>query len=318
MVKASPTVPTDLSPLQRSQMHGPIKPTKMAPGRPRVGPQQLLEAPSSAGFHGALGSPREGPAPLAVHGLNVGFGGQPVLQNVSLDLPAGSLVALVGPNGGGKSTFLRACLGLLTGDVGARVDPNAVHFFGEPLGRVRGRVAYMPQRERVDWSFPATVRDVVTMGLYGQLGWLRRIRRHQRAAVMASLERVGMAEFADRQIGALSGGQQKRVFLARTLVQGADLFLMDEPFAGVDAVSETIITRELAGLRDAGSTVLVVHHDLLAVRRSFDACVLLNRRVCGMGPVGDALCQESLAAAYGGVVPLSLLEFAAAPRRPEA
>ncbi|MEO0480905.1 MAG: metal ABC transporter ATP-binding protein [Planctomycetota bacterium] len=243
-------------------------------------------------------------APLRVRGLSVDYGSGPVLDGIDLGLPSGRLIAVVGPNGAGKSSFLRAALGFTPAQTGANVT-----FFGRPLAEVRRRVAYMPQRESVDWEFPASVSDVVLMGLYGQLGLLRRVRSSHRAAAMDALERVGMQEFAGRQIGELSGGQQKRVFLARTLVQGADLFLMDEPFAGVDAVSESIIARELAALRDAGSTVLVVHHDLAAVRRSFDDCVLLNRQVWATGSVGEVLTAEHVASAYGGIVPIALIEM---------
>ncbi len=243
------------------------------------------------------------PSPLRVRGLTVAYGAEPVVDDVGFELAPAQLVAIVGPNGGGKSTMLRATLGLEPARDGAEVE-----FFGRPLAEVRRRVAYMPQREQIDWHFPARVIDVVLMGLYGEIGWLRRLRGEHRDAARAALDRVGMLGYAKRQIGELSGGEQKRVFLARTIVQGAELFIMDEPFAGIDAVSQSIIERELEALRDGGATVVVVHHDLVSVLRTFDSCVLLNRHVRGTGPVGEVLTAERVADAYGGVVPLALVE----------
>lgn len=243
------------------------------------------------------------PPPLSIRGLSVAYDGDPVLEGVDLDLRAGSLVAIVGPNGAGKSTLLRAALGLVPTLPGARVE-----FFGRPFAEVRRSVSFLPQRESVDWDFPARVVDVVAMGLYGELGLWKRLRRRHVEAAHAALARVGMEEFVDRQIGQLSGGQQKRVFLARSLVQGASLFLLDEPFAGVDATSEAIIGRELEALRDAGATVVVVHHDLAVVRRTFDRCVLLCGGVEAEGPVEEVLTAERVARAYGGIVPLALMD----------
>ena len=241
--------------------------------------------------------------PLRVRGLTVSLGSERVVEAVDLDVPHAKLVAVVGPNGGGKSTLLRGALGLRPVHANSRVE-----FFGRPLDAVRRDVAYMPQREQVDQDFPIRVIDVVLMGLYGEIGWFGRVRGVHRERARAALERVGMAEFEKRQIGELSGGQQKRVFLARTIVQGAKLFLLDEPFAGVDAVSEAVIVRELAALRDAGATVVVVHHDLMAVSRTFDVCVLINRRVFGAGAVADVLTAERVAEAFDGVVPMALVE----------
>lgn len=242
------------------------------------------------------------PPPLSIRGLSVAYDGKTVLGDVELDLRSSALIAIVGPNGAGKSTLLRAALGLVDPLPGARVE-----FFGKPFADVRRSVSFLPQREQVDWDFPARVIDVVAMGLYGELGLWRRLRREHVNAAREALERVGMDSFADRQIGQLSGGQQKRVFLARSLVQGARLFLLDEPFAGVDVTSEAIIARELQALRDDGATVVVVHHDLATVRRNFDDCVLLNGRVDAAGSVEEVLTTSQLARAYGGVLPVEAI-----------
>lgn len=231
--------------------------------------------------------------PLALRGLSVAYREQPAVWNVSLEVPAASLTAIIGPNGAGKSTLLKAALGLVP-----RLSGEA-RFFGEPLARVRRRVAYVPQRTSVDWDFPASALDVVTMGLYGRLGWLRRAGRRERAAALGCLERVGMADFAGRQISELSGGQQQRVFLARALAQEADLTFMDEPFAGVDAVTEKAIVDVLRDLRAQGRTVVAVHHDLDTVRDYFDRVALLNVGLVSSGPTASAFTPEHLRAAYG-------------------
>ena len=235
-------------------------------------------------------------SPMAVDGLTVVYHHAPVLTDVSFALTAGSMTAVVGPNGAGKSTLLRSSLGLVPSSRGTAT-------FGESFARSRSRVAFMPQREAVDWNFPVRVIDVVTMGLYGQIGLLRWVRRAHKAAALEALEQVGLADYAKRQIGELSGGQQKRVFLARALVQGAELVILDEPFAGVDAVSEAIIARELEGMRDVGTTVLLVHHDLVAVRRFCDECLLLNKELLAHGPVDQIVTADTVADAYDGVVP---------------
>lgn len=232
--------------------------------------------------------------PLSVVGLSVAYQGQPVLRQVSFDLPSGSLLGLVGPNGAGKSTLLKACLGLIPSAGGE------VRFFGRPYREVRERVAYIPQRESVDWDFPVRVVDVVAMGLYRQIGWFRPVRRRHLDLAREALARMGIGELANRQIDQLSGGQQQRVFLARALVQGADLFLMDEPFAAVDASTETAIVEILRGLREAGKTAVVIHHDLQSVREFFDHVLLLNGRVIATGPVNEAFTAENLQATYGG------------------
>jgi manganese/zinc/iron transport system ATP- binding protein len=231
---------------------------------------------------------------LHVEDLTVSYRDTPVLWDIDIDVPPGVMAAIVGPNGAGKSTLLKAALGLVAPAAGH------VRMFGLPFAQARGRIAYVPQRASVDWDFPADVLDVVTMGTYGRLGWLRRPGRAERAAAIAALERVGMQDYARRQIGALSGGQQQRVFLARALVQGADLILLDEPMAGVDAPTERAVVAVLKGLRDEGRTIVVVHHDLSTVQRYFDWLVLLNRRVVAQGPVAEVYTRDALARTYGG------------------
>jgi manganese/zinc/iron transport system ATP- binding protein len=239
-------------------------------------------------------------APVSVHDLTVAYERQPVLWNIDYEATAGRLVAVIGPNGAGKSTLIRALLGLVP------VATGTVEFFGQPFRSARARVAYVPQRTTVDWDFPVTALDVVTMGLYGRLGWFRPVNSAARKQALAMLERVGLAEFSGRQISQLSGGQQQRVFLARALVQNADLYLMDEPFAGVDAATERTIVELLRELRSAGRTALVVHHDLQTVREYFDDVLLLNTRVIAAGPVATAFTEETLRRTYGGK--LALLE----------
>jgi manganese/zinc/iron transport system ATP- binding protein len=232
-------------------------------------------------------------AALEVRRLTVSYGARPVLWDVDASFPAGALSAVVGPNGAGKSTLLKAALGLIPSDAGqALVD-------GRPVGAARDRIAYVPQRDAVDWDFPITVREVVEMGRYAQTGWLRRVRRSERPLVDECLERVGMAQYAGRQIGRLSGGQRQRVFIARALAQQASLMVMDEPFAGVDARTEASLLDVLRGLRDEGRSVVVVHHDLGTVRAAFDWALLLNVRAVAAGPVADVLVPDVLRRAYG-------------------
>jgi manganese/zinc/iron transport system ATP- binding protein len=235
-------------------------------------------------------------APIAVRNLTVLYGGQPALADATWDAPRAGLVAVVGPNGAGKSTLLKAMLGLVP------VAAGTVSFGGEDIDAARGRIAYVPQRSAVDWDFPATVLDVVTMGRYRRIGWLRPVRRADREAARAHLDSVGLADYADRQIGALSGGQQQRVFLARALAQRARIYLLDEPFAGVDAATERVILDVFRRLDAEGALVVCVHHDLQTVAATFDHVLLLNRRVVAAGPVATAFTTEAIARAYG--VPL--------------
>lgn len=230
---------------------------------------------------------------VEVRDLTVAYRERPVLWDVDLDVPAGSLTALVGPNGAGKSTLLKAVLGLVPAASGQ------VLVLGRPLDEVRGRVAYVPQRGQVDWDFPVTVEDVVRMGTYGRLPWWGRPGREEKRLAREALDRVGMAAFAGRQIRQLSGGQQQRAFLARALAQGGELLILDEPFQGVDAVTEREIIALLRGLRDQGATVLAVHHDLQTVPTYFDHVALLNVQLVAAGPVGDVFTEENLRLAYG-------------------
>ena len=226
--------------------------------------------------------------------LTVAYRDKPVLWDVDLAVPPGVLMAVVGPNGAGKTTLIKSVLGLV------RPAAGSIRVLGLPYDEARTRVAYVPQRGTVDWDFPATVRDVVTMGRYGALGWFRRPGRAERAAAMAALDQVGMAPYASRHISQLSGGQQQRVFLARALVQDAEVYLMDEPFQGVDATTEHAILEILRALRARGRTVVVVHHDLQTVAEYFDQVTLLNVRLIASGPVDEVFTEERLRETYGG------------------
>ncbi len=233
-------------------------------------------------------------SPLAISGLTVSYGEKPVLFSVDYVTPPGSMVAIVGPNGAGKSTLIKAALGIvprISGEVTA---------FGQTYDAVRHRIAYVPQRASVDWEFPATALDVVIMGLYREIGFLRFAGRQHRQRALECLERVGMSSFAHRQIGQLSGGQQQRVFLARALAQDADLYVMDEPFAGVDAATERAIVSVLKELNAQGRTIICVHHDLSTVRSYFNHVLLLNVRRIAAGPVATTFTAENLQATYGG------------------
>ena len=233
-------------------------------------------------------------SPLAVRGMTVSYGQTPAIFSVDMTLKAGAMTAIVGPNGAGKSTLLKAALGVITPLAGS------VTVFGQDMARMRDRIAYVPQRASVDWDFPVRVIDVVLMGQYRELGLLGRVRGRHMALARQCLDRVGMADFATRQIGQLSGGQQQRVFLARALAQEADVYVLDEPFAGVDAATEKAIIAVLQELRDAGKTVLAVHHDLATVPQYFDDVVLLNTQVVAAGSVAEAFTEHNLQAAYGG------------------
>ncbi len=236
--------------------------------------------------------------PLSIHDMTVAYHRKPVIWDIDYNAPPGKLIAVIGPNGAGKSTLMRAALGL-TPKISGRV-----HFYGQPYAKQRGRVSYVPQRGSVDWDFPVNALDVVAMGLYRQIGWCRPVRRRHRKEAFDALQRVGMADFAQRQISQLSGGQQQRVFLARALVQNADFYLMDEPFAGVDAATERAIVELLRGLRAEGKTALVVHHDLQTVTEYFDEVVLLNMRLVATGPTEKVFTSENLRKTYGGKLPL--------------
>lgn len=241
-------------------------------------------------------APREdlSESPLAIRGLTVSYGEKPAVFSVDATFVGGAMTAIIGPNGAGKSTLLKAALGIV------KPLSGQVTCWGAPLSAQRGRIAYVPQRASVDWDFPTRVIDVVLMGLYRELGLLRRVRTRHLETAMSCLTRVGMEGFADRQIGRLSGGQQQRVFLARALAQGADLYLLDEPFAGVDAATEKAIIAVLKALMAQGRTVIAVHHDLSTVPDYFNHVLLINTRVIAEGPVERAFKAEALQQAYGG------------------
>ena len=219
---------------------------------------------------------------------------KPVLWDVELNVPEGKLAGIVGPNGAGKSTLLKACLDLIPKTSGE------VLIYGKPYKDQRDLIAYVPQRESVDWDFPVSALDVVVMGTYRKLGWFKRVSKAQREQAREALEQVGIGHLADRQISQLSGGQQQRVFLARALVQDAEIYFMDEPFAAVDAATEQAIIELLQSLNAKGKTVLCVHHDLATVSRYFDHLVLLNMRVVADGPTSETFTRENLHKTYGG------------------
>lgn len=241
--------------------------------------------------------------PLVIRDLTVAYHRKPVIWDIDLEIPEGKLVCIVGPNGAGKSTLIKACLDLIPRSSGE------VSIYGELYNKQRKRVGYVPQRESVDWDFPVSALDVVAMGTYGKLGWFRRVNKRSKAQALQALDRVGLADYAHRQISQLSGGQQQRTFLARALVQDADIYFMDEPFAAVDAATERAIVELLKELQQRGKTVLVVHHDLATVPQYFDWTVLLNMRVVAAGPTDAVFTQENLHKTYGGK--LTLLSQAA-------
>jgi manganese/zinc/iron transport system ATP- binding protein len=237
-------------------------------------------------------------AAVKVKHLTVSYHNKPVLWDVNVDIPAGVMAGIVGPNGAGKSTLIKSLLGLVPPLSGS------VSFHGQTYKAQRKRIGYVPQRSSVDWDFPTTVLDVVMMGLYGRLGWIKRPGRKERHESLEALDMVGMHDFAGRQISQLSGGQQQRVFLARALVQQADIYFLDEPMAGVDATTERAIIDILCRLRDAGKTLIVVHHDLQTVQSYFDWLLMLNVQVIGAGPVNEIFTGENLKRAYGGQIAL--------------
>ncbi|WFB37708.1 metal ABC transporter ATP-binding protein [Kiritimatiellota bacterium B12222] len=234
--------------------------------------------------------------PLAIDDLTVAYNEKPVLWDINLDIPEGKLVGIVGPNGAGKSTLIKACLDLVPRASGR------VMVYGQEYKKNRRLVGYVPQRESVDWDFPVSALDVVAMGTYGRIGWCRPVSKKYKQEAMVALDRVGLADYAHRQISQLSGGQQQRVFLARALAQDAQLYFMDEPFAAVDAATERAIVTLLHELKDQGKTCLVVHHDLATVKEYFDWVLLLNLRVVKAGPTEEVFTAENLKATYGGTL----------------
>ncbi|MEX2443971.1 MAG: metal ABC transporter ATP-binding protein [Alkalispirochaeta sp.] len=239
-------------------------------------------------------SPSPADAALHVRDLTVAYDRKPVLWDIDLDVPPSVVAGIVGPNGAGKSTLIKAIMDLIPHASGA------VRIFGKPYKTQRQIVGYVPQRESVDWDYPITAVELVAMGLYRSIGWFRPVTARYRTRAMEALAEVGMADLAHRQINRLSGGQQQRIFLARALVQQAHVYFMDEPFAGVDAATESAIIAILQRLREQGKTVFVVHHDLESVREYFDYLIMLNMRVVAAGPVREVFTQENLKRTYGG------------------
>lgn len=229
---------------------------------------------------------------IEVEDMTVAYHTKPVLWDVDIEIPKGVLLAIVGPNGAGKSTLIKAMLDLI------KPISGEVLFYDKTYKEYRKHIGYVPQSESVDWDFPASVLDVVMMGRYGELGWFKRPGKKDRKLSIEALEKVGMREFIDRQISQLSGGQQQRIFLARALVQDADIYFMDEPFKGVDAKTEKTIISLLKELRDKGKTIIVVHHDLQTVKEYFDWVALLNRHIIAYGPVKEVFTDENINKTY--------------------
>ena len=234
------------------------------------------------------------PCAISVRNLTVSYGPVPALLDVSVDIEAGQLVGVIGPNGSGKSTFIKSILGFI------KPDHGTVQLFGEEGGKASGRVAYVPQRGSVDWDYPITVREVAAMGRYSKRRWWQNLRREDYRMAEEALEKVRMSDFATRQIGQLSGGQQQRVFMARALAQNADVLLLDEPFAGVDAATERAILNVLTETRNLGKTVVVVHHDLATAAEYFDRLLLLKQRLFGYGAPDRVLDPKLLCDVYEG------------------
>lgn len=230
---------------------------------------------------------------VRVDDLTVAYNYKPVLWDIDLAIPESVLMAIVGPNGAGKSTLIKAILGIIEPLAGS------ISIYDKPYTKQRDLVAYVPQKGSVDWDFPTTAVDVVMMGTYGSLGWIKRPGAKQKKAALEALEKVGMLSFKNRQISQLSGGQQQRIFLARALVQNAAIYFMDEPFQGVDATTEKAIVRILKELRTAGKTVIVVHHDLQTVPEYFDWVTFLNVKKIATGPVSSIFNDDNLTKTYG-------------------
>ncbi len=231
---------------------------------------------------------------IEAHDITITYNRKPALWDIDFALPAGKLIGIVGPNGAGKSTLIKAIMGIIPKSSGY------VKVFNQPLDEVRHRVSYVPQRESVDWDFPASVLDVVMMGRYGKRSLFSRLSKSDKEIALESLRKVRMEPYVNRQISQLSGGQQQRVFLARSLAQQADLYFMDEPFAGIDAATENAILELMSDMRKSGKTILVVHHDLQSAYEYFDWIVLLNTRLVACGPTEEVFTTELLNEAYGG------------------
>lgn len=231
---------------------------------------------------------------IEVHNLTVSYHRKPVLWDIDFKIPQGKIIGIIGPNGSGKTTLLKSIMGLLNADSGF------TEIQGKSLDDVREQVSYVPQRESVDWDFPASVMDIVRMGRYRKSNLFKRLSKHDHELAKEALEKVNMLDYANRQISQLSGGQQQRVFIARSLAQQADIYLMDEPFVGVDAATEESILRLLSDMRAQGKTVVIVHHDLQTAQSYFDWIVLLNTRLIACGPTQEVFNERNLKDAYGG------------------
>ena len=233
------------------------------------------------------------PHRLELQNINIGYGDKIVLRELSFQVPHGSRVAVVGPNGAGKSTLFKALVGLLP------LQQGNIFIHGEALGSHQDCVAYVPQREEVDWRFPVTVEDVVMMGRFAQMGWLKRATSHDRDAVQKSLMQMGIADLAEQSIGQLSGGQQQRAFLARAIAQEPHILLMDEPFTGVDVTTQEATLRLLDHLQEKKVTAIVSTHDLNLASSRFDLALLLNHRLIAFGAPREVFTKENLAQAFG-------------------
>jgi manganese/zinc/iron transport system ATP- binding protein len=231
---------------------------------------------------------------VEIHDLTVAYDNQPVLWNADFSIPKGKMVGIVGPNGAGKSTLLKSVMELIP------IASGYVKIFDRDLNDVRSKVAYVPQKESVDWDFPATVMDVVEMGRYGKKNLFKRLNQNDKKIALEALAKVKMSEFSKRHISELSGGQQQRVFIARALAQEAEIYFMDEPFSGVDMASEKAIVDLLLELQKEGKTIFVVHHDLQSAMDYFDWMILINKRIVASGPIGDVFTSELLQKTYGG------------------
>ena len=229
---------------------------------------------------------------VSINDLTVAYDDKPVLWDIDLDIKKGTLMAIVGPNGAGKSTLIKAMLNLIKPITGC------ISFFGSSYKKERSKIAYVPQRGSVDWDFPTTALDVVEMGRYGKIGWIKRVGKSDRKIAVDAIKKVGMEGFEKRQISQLSGGQQQRIFLARALVQDAEIYFMDEPFQGVDAKTEKSIMNILKKLRDEGKTVIVVHHDLQTVEEYFDYIAFINVAVISSGKVKEIFNRENIEKTY--------------------
>lgn len=235
---------------------------------------------------------------LEIHDLTVSYGKNPILWNIDFSLPHGILAGIIGPNGAGKSSLIKAIMGLL------EVNSGYIRIFDSEMDTVRKKISYVPQRESVDWDFPASALDIVMMGTYHKLGLFNRPGKKEKELALKCLEKVDMANFKDRQISELSGGQQQRVFIARALAQEADIYFMDEPFAGVDISTENTIVDLLKQMTKDGKTVIVVHHDIHSASRYFDWIIMLNMHLIASGPTDQVLTEQLLQKTFGGKLAL--------------